>query len=102
MSLTTDAREGVTGTHAFIGGGSTLVVNAACAEKGFLDVEVTDANDDVVPGYERSSCDTFTGDSTAHVVSWRGRSELPANVVANGAKLRFHSRYCDLYSFRIA
>ena len=102
VSLTTDAREGVLGTHTFIGEGTSLIVNAKCSDKGFLDVELTDANDDVVPGYERSSCDIFTGDSTAHVVSWRGRTELPSNVAANGTKLRFHSRYSDLYSFRIA
>jgi hypothetical protein len=90
------------GTHTVIGEGTSLIVNAKCSDKGFLDVELTDANDGVVPGYERSSCDIFTGDSTAHVVSWRGRTELPSNVAANGAKLRFHSRYCDLYSFRIA
>ncbi|MDE2822833.1 MAG: hypothetical protein OXK79_04940, partial [Chloroflexota bacterium] len=101
-SLTTDAREGVMGTHAVIGTGTTLVVNAACADKGFLAVELTDADDNVVPGYERSSCDTFTGDSTTHVVSWEGRAELPASVVANGIKVRFYSRYCDLYSFKIA
>ena len=41
-------------------------------------------------------------DSIAHVVSWNGRTELPANVVANGTKVRFYSRYCDLYSFKIA
>ena len=30
VSLTTDAREGVMGTHTVIGAGTTLVVNAAC------------------------------------------------------------------------
>jgi len=30
-----------------------------------------------------------------------GRSQLPRNVLAAGAKLRFWSRDCGLYSFRI-
>ena len=102
VSLTTDAREGVMGTHTVIGEGTSLIVNAKCSDKGFLAVELTDANHDVVPGYERSACDTFTGNSTSQVVSWRGRSELPARVIAKGAKFRFYSRYCDLYSFKIA
>ena len=102
VSLTTDAREGVMGTHTVVGTGNMLVVNAECADKGFLAVELTDADDNIVQGYERFSCDTFTGDSTEHFVSWGGRTRLPTNVVAEGIKVRFYSRYCDLYSFKIA
>ena len=102
VSLTADAREGVTGTHTLVGDGSTLIVNAACADRGFLAIELTDPDDNVVPGYERSSCDTFIEDSTAHVVTWQGRPELPADLVKSGVKLRFYSRYCNLYSFKIA
>ena len=82
--------------------GDTLVVNAAYTEKGFLSVELTDANENVVPGYERSSCDTFTGDSTAHVVTWNGQTALPTRVLSSGAKFRFYSRFCDLYSFKVS
>ena len=101
VSLDTDVREGVMGTHAFLSDGSQLVVNAACGTKGFLEVELADASDDVVPGYERSACDPFTGDSTKYTVTWDGKSTLPQEVLAKGAKLRFFSRYCSLYSTRI-
>ena len=101
VSLTSDAREGVMGTHAFVSDGDKLIVNAVCRDKGFLNVELADANDNIVPGYERSSCDTFTGDSTKYAVTWNGTSELPSSVLTKGAKLRFYSSYCDLYSFKV-
>ena len=89
------------GTHAFVSDGSHLVVNAACGTKGFLEIELADASDDVVPGYERSACDTFTGDSTKYIVTWGGKSTLPREVLAKGAKLRFFSRFCSLYSIKV-
>lgn len=101
VSLDTDAREGLMGTHALTSNGCRLVVNVACQSKGFLEVELADANDDVIPGYERRACDTFSGDATQHVVTWNGKAELPRNVLAEGAKLRFFSRFCALYAMRI-
>ena len=102
VSLDTDARHGLMGTHALTSEGYRLLINAACqGDQGLLEVEVADADDDVVPGYEREACDTFTGDATRHVVTWNGKPELPRNVLAKGAKLRFFSRYCALYALRI-
>ena len=102
VSIDSTVREGVLITRPFVSDGARLVVNAACGPKGYLDAEVTDANDDVVPGYERSACDTLSSDSTRHTVSWGGRTQLPAEALARGTKLRFFSRHCSLYSFRIA
>ncbi len=102
VSIDSTVREGLMITRPFVSDGGQLAVNAACDPKGYLDVELSDADDDVVPGYERSACDTFTGDSTRHTVSWAGKSQLPADVLAKGAKLRFYSRHCSLYSFKIA
>ena len=101
VSLYTDAREGIMGTHAFVSDGERLIVNAVCAPGGFLDVELAAADDQVVPGYERASCDTFSGDATNRLVTWKGRAELPTETLKRGAKLRFFSRYCHLYSIRV-
>jgi len=101
VSIDSTAREGVLVTRPFVSDGGRLVVNAACQPKGYLDVEIVDANDNVVPGYERSACDSFNGDSTRHTVSWRGISSLPPEVISRGAKLRYFSRRCHLYAFRI-
>ena len=102
VSIDSTVREGLMITRPFVSDGERLVVNAVCEPKGYLDVELSDANDDVVPGYERSACDTFRGDSARHTVSWGGNSHLPAEALAKGAKLRFYSRHCSLYSFKIA
>ena len=100
VSIDSTVREGIMVTRPFIGEGDQLVVNASCGPEGYLDVELVDAGDDVVQGYERSACDTFSGDATRHVVSWGGNGRLPARVLGQGAKLRFYSRHCSLYSFR--
>lgn len=89
-------------TRPFTTDGSKLVVNAACAANGYLDVELTDAADKPIPGFDRDSCDTFAEDATRHVVKWRGQTNLPRDVLMRGARLRFYSRHCSLYSFRFA
>lgn len=101
VSIDTGIRDGILITCPFVSDGTRLLVNAACDEGGYLDVELVDADDDVVPGYERAACDTFSGDAPRHVVTWRGRSALPQAVLARGAKLRFWSRRCCLYAFRV-
>jgi hypothetical protein len=58
--------------------------------------------DDVIPGYDRNSCDPFRKDSAQHEVRWRGKATLPLPVLSKGAKLRFWSRDCRLFSFRVA
>ena len=100
-SVDTAAREGVLVTRPVAADGRRLLVNAVCQPTGYLDAEVVDMNDDVVPGYGRRACNTFAGDSTRHTVSWAGTPELPAEVMARGGKLRFYSRDCSLYAFRI-
>ena len=102
VSIDTTVREGILVTRPFVSDGSRLVLNVRCEPKGYLDVELADANNDVVPGYDRSACDTYHGDSTRHVVSWGGKSELPPEVMARGAELRFYSRHCSLFSFTVA
>ena len=102
VSIDSTVRDGVLVTRPFVSQGTQVVVNAVSAANGYLEAELTDAEDDVVPGFGRGECDTFRGDETAHVLSWSGRTELPPEVLAGGAKLRFFSRHTSLYSFRIA
>jgi hypothetical protein len=102
VSIDSSAREGILATHPLIGGGTQLTVNVDCGSRGYLDVELANVNDDVIPGYERSSCVRITGDSTRAVVQWKGKKELPAEEVRRGLKFRFFSRYCSLYSMTIS
>lgn len=102
VSIDSTVRPGLLLTRPFISDGSRLVVNVQCEPKGWFEVELTDADDRVVAGYERSACDRFTGDHAHHAVTWGGKSLLPPRVLAQGAKLRFFSQRASLYSFRIA
>lgn len=102
VSIDTNVREGVLVTRPLVSDGRRLFLNVWCGANGYLDVELADANDDVVPGFGRSACDTYHGDSTRHVVSWRGTTELPPDVMARGVKLRFYSRHCSLFAFTVA
>ena len=101
VSLDSTVRPGLLLTRPFISDGSQLQMNAVCGKKGYVEVELTDAEDNVIPGYERSACDRFEGDAARHVVTWKGKSQLPSEVLAQGAKLRFFNQQAELYSFRI-
>ncbi|MCK5380145.1 MAG: hypothetical protein KAJ81_01665, partial [Candidatus Latescibacteria bacterium] len=70
-------------------------------EKGTFEAELLDLNERVIPGYERARCDVFHGNSVRHIVSWKGKKELPEAVLSKGARLRFFSRSTSLYSFCI-
>ncbi len=101
VSIDSTAREGILATHPFISDGFHLVVNVQCQKNGYLEVELANADDQVIAGYDRSACDTIQTDSSKHRVSWQGRHELPLAILSKGAKLRFYSRHCSLYSFSL-
>ncbi|MCK5118468.1 MAG: hypothetical protein KAQ78_02735 [Candidatus Latescibacteria bacterium] len=101
VSLDTTLREGVLLTRPFISEGRQLQVNVDCGEKGTFEAELLDLNERVIPGYERARCDVFHGNSVRHIVSWKGKKELPEAVLSKGARLRFFSRSTSLYSFCI-
>ncbi len=104
-------REGMLATQPLIAAGDTLILNAACGPDGYIKVEIADVRDEVLPGRSRDRCDPFTGDSTAHVVTWDGDSHLPmpsptsAGTVYKSRpehrRLRFIMRDAELYSFQI-
>ena len=101
VSIDSTVRPGLLLTRPFVSHGSQLRVNVQCEPNGNFEVELTDADDQVIPGYERSACDTFTGDAPRHVVTWGGKSQLPRAVLAKGAKLRFFSHHASIYAFQI-
>ena len=58
VSIDTNVREGVLVTRPLVSDGRRLVLNVWCGANGYLDVELADANDDVVPGFGRSAYST--------------------------------------------
>jgi hypothetical protein len=73
-----------------------LSLNAVCRRAGFVKVEVTDADDRVIPGFSREECDVIDGDSTNAAVTWRGKREIPHG---GSLRLRLFMRDASLYSF---
>ena len=73
-----------------------LVLNAVCGKNGYLRVEATDADDNVLEGCPMDDCDTFTGDDIRHRVAWQGQSRIPHQGTL---RLRFRMRNASLYSF---
>ena len=90
-------REGILVTRALITNGKKLELNAACGEGGYLAVEVTDADENIVDGFSRKDCDTFTGDRVKTTITWNGNAEIPHG---DSLRLRFFARNASLYSFK--
>lgn len=77
--------------------GGKLVINADAA-KGAIKVRVSDATRQTLPGFDYTDCETFTGDSTVHEVTWRGQS---LNTLADKElRFEFFLRDADLFTFR--
>ena len=89
-------REGVLVTRVLRTEGRQLVLNAACGKDGFIRVEATDPEERILTGCERGCCDTFSGNQTKAVVTWKGRAEIPH---AGALRLRFFMRNASLFSF---
>ena len=96
-------REGCLVTREVVSNGTTLVINGRCQPGGTIRAEVVDANNATIPGFDRESCDVFTGDLTAHVVSWKGQTQIPSE--GQGLffrRLRFYLKDAEIFSFRLA
>jgi len=92
-------REGIMITRALMTDKKKLEINAVCGEKGYLAVEVTDADENVIEGFSRKDCDTFTGDNVKAVISWKGKTEIPHS---NCLRLRFFMKNASLYSLKFS
>ena len=90
-------REGVMITRALRTTSNKLELNVACNKDGYLDVEVTDVDENVLEGFSRKDCDTFTGDSVKAIITWKGKTEIPHQ---DYLRLRFFMRNASLYSFK--
>jgi len=103
-------RQGIMITRPLISEGSNLVINAACSGKGTITAEVADVSDSILPGFSRQECDVFSGDSINHVMSWRGRTDIPVHKGRSTypepenrrfRKFRFFLRDAEIYSMQL-
>lgn len=89
-------------THAFATtrvmpvSGKALVLNAASFRKGRVIVELLDDQSHPIPGFTKSDCEPFAGDSTRSIVRWKGGGVPP---VAN-ARIRIYLAHAAVYGFK--
>ncbi len=97
VSLDATVREGWIETKPVFSTGDHLYINGRCGSDGYIKVEVMDSWNNVWDGFSRENCETFTGDSINHRVSWSAGdrvSELPGSV-----KLKIYLRNAEIYGF---
>lgn len=100
VSFDAGAKEGTLLTKPFLLEYGRLVLNAS-APAGWLSVEITDPAGTALPGFSRSDCNTFEGDSLAHTVKWRNSGDL-SGLVGRAVRLQFFSKHSKLFSFHLA
>lgn len=89
-------REGILITRPLKTDGRNLVLNASCRSGGYIQVEATDVQEQVLTGCARLQCDTFSGDSIQASITWNGKASIPHD---GHLRLRFFMHNASLYSF---
>jgi len=99
VSLRGPAGGGVVCTRQIRWPGGKLIVNAD-AHEGELKVRVSGERRKPLEGYDYADCNTFTGDSVAHEITWKEKTmdSLKGQVI----RIEFLLKRADLYAFRTA
>ncbi len=93
------AREGVIVTRPIRSDGEKLIVNVECKEGGYVKAEIANLSGEALSGYTWDECDTFTGDSTNHIFSWKGNTRVRQK---DYFKIHFLMRDARIYAFRVS
>ena len=87
-------------SRRLLAGENGIVINAAVEGGGSVRMEVRDGANVVIPGYALSDCVPFSGDDTAHTVTWKSRDR--EHLVGRAVQLHFALDRAKLYTFRFA
>ncbi len=75
-----------------------VLINAKTSEEGWIEAELLDRNDRVLPGFSRQDCVRFQGDSVRGSLSWKMK-EFPDEWLKKAKKIRFFIKDADIYSY---
>jgi hypothetical protein len=92
-------RAGYILTRPFKSGGDSLIINARCRAGGSIAVAVLDTDRNPLEGRKHEKCDPFTGDATAHQVTWSG-GQSDMGQPGKWRQLLFMVRDAEIFSFR--
>ena len=103
VSIDSGATEGMLLTKPLVFDGERLIIINAdsqfASKAGYVRVELQDREGRVIPGYEASACDPFSGNSIHHTVSWQGKTSLP-ELIRQPVRLKFLLKRTKLYSLQ--
>ena len=74
------------------------IINAKTGPGGFVEAELLDHNNRVIPGFARGDCVRFQGDSVHHKLEWKTQA-FPKKWLKPDKKIRFYLKNADLYSY---
>lgn len=77
-----------------------LAINASTQANGYVLAELLDRRKRVIPGFDRSRCQPFTGDSVRHTVTWAAAS-FPERLTDRDLHIRFVMRGAHLFSYSV-
>lgn len=75
-----------------------ITINARTEHDGYITAEITDRWNNPIPGFSRSECNVFSGDSTSHELTWRTEA-FSGEWLEPDKKIRFYLRNAELYSY---
>lgn len=90
-------REGRLLTRPFWTDTPRFCVNAAAGKDGFLRAQVLNMDGSEIPGLTLKEAIPVTGDSTEHVLAWKGSPDL-SGLLKRDIRLRLEARNTRLYS----
>lgn len=86
-------------TKPFIFEGSELEINYRTSAAGFIKVEITDEDGNIIHAFSENACHAIVGDEIKRVVRWAGDMPL-SELSGKPIRLRFYMKDADLYSFK--
>lgn len=86
-------------TKPFVFEGSKLVMNFSTSAAGSIQVEIQDADGNLIDGFTLPDCQEIYGDDLDRVVAWKGDSDL-SKLASKPISLRFVMKDADLYSIQ--
>ena len=76
-----------------------LELNLATSAAGSVQCELLDETGKPIPGFSLADSEEIYGDELAHVVKWKGKSDL-TKIAGKPVRIRFVLKDADLYSLR--
>lgn len=75
-----------------------ITINAKCGPYGYVAAEIVDRHNNPIPGFTKTDCIAFTGDSVRNTLKWNTPA-FPKKWVDKDKKIKFYIKNADLYSY---